>query len=67
LLRRASTRLPGAEALQYLTLIAATDVMYQLDSFTRPLGLEVSAYGLRKLARAYLHHEAGLAKPKRSR
>jgi hypothetical protein len=65
LLRRASTRMPGAEALQYLTLIAATDVMYQLDSFTRPLGLEISANGLRKLARAYLHHEAGQPKPKR--
>jgi hypothetical protein len=62
LLRKASTQLPGAEPLRYLTLIAATDVMYELDRVSKPLGLEISANGLRKLARAYLQHEAAQKK-----
>ncbi len=57
LLRTASKQMPGAEGLRYLTLIAATDLMYELESITAPLGLEISSNGLRKLARAYLAHE----------
>lgn len=57
LLRKASTRFPGAEGLRYLTLIAATDAMYELDTFARPLGLEISSNGLRKLVRSYLQHQ----------
>jgi len=60
LLRNASKQLPGAEGLRYLTLIAATDLMYELEAISKPLGLEISANGLRKLARAYLAHQAGL-------
>ncbi|MGZ4959274.1 MAG: hypothetical protein ACXV7J_08480 [Methylomonas sp.] len=62
LLRNASEQLPGAEGLRYLTLIAATDLMYELESITAPLGLEISSNGLRKLARSYLSHEAGQGK-----
>ena len=58
LLRNASKRLPGAEGLQFLTLITATDLMYEVESITAPLGLEISANGLRKLARSYLAHVA---------
>ncbi len=59
LLRTASNQVPGAEGLRYLTLISATDIMYELESFTAPLGLDVSANGLRKLARSYLSHQTG--------
>jgi len=62
LLRTASKQLPGAEGLRYLTLIAATDLMYELESIGAPLGLEISANGLRKLARSYITHQAGQAK-----
>ncbi|WP_347987101.1 hypothetical protein [Methylomonas sp. AM2-LC] len=58
LLRDASKQLTGTEGLRYLTLISATDLLYELETVTTPLGLEVSANGLRKLARAYLAHLA---------
>ena len=56
LLRTVSKQLPGAEGLRYLTLIAATDLMYELESIGSPFGLEISANGLRKIARSYLSH-----------
>ena len=62
LLRTVSKQLPGAEGLRYLTLIAATDLMYELDAVTAPLGLEISVNGLRKLARSYLAHQNGQPK-----
>lgn len=58
LLRNVSKQFPGTEALRYLTLIAATDLIYQVESVTAPLGLEISSNGLRKLARSYLSHHA---------
>lgn len=62
LLRTASKQLPGAEGLRYLTLIAATDLMYELEAIGAPLGLEISSNGLRKLARSYIAHQAGQPK-----
>ena len=59
LLRTASKQFPGAEGLRYLTLIAATDLMYQLESIGSPFGLEISANGLRKIARSYIKHKNG--------
>ncbi|MGY6277494.1 hypothetical protein [Methylomonas sp. MgM2] len=59
LLRTVSQQLPGAEGLRYLTLIAATDLMYELESIGSPFGLEISANGLRKIARSYINHQAG--------
>ena len=59
LLRTASKQLPGAEGLRYLTLIAATDLMYELESIGSPFGLEISANGLRKIARSYMKHKNG--------
>lgn len=58
LLRAASKQFPGAESLRYLTLIAATDLMYELESIGSPLGLEISSNGLRKIARNYLANKA---------
>jgi hypothetical protein len=43
--------LPEVEGLRYLTFIAATDVMYELENIGAPFGLEVSSDGLRRLAR----------------
>lgn len=58
LLRSASKQFPGTESLRYLTLIAATDLMYELESIGSPLGLELSSNGLRKIARNYLANKS---------
>jgi len=59
LLRSASGHLPGAEGLRYLTLIAATDLIHEVESFGSPLGLDMSSNGLRKAVRSYLKHQSG--------
>jgi hypothetical protein len=64
LLRNASTQLPGNSSLRYVTLIAATDLMYELESIGSPLGLEVSSNGLRKLARSLIAQEFPKGKTK---
>ena len=64
LLRDASTQMPGGQSLRYVTLIAATDLMYELESIGSPLGLEVSSNGLRKLARSLIAHESPKSKGK---
>ncbi len=43
--------LPGMQGLRYLTFIAATDVIYELDNLGAPFGLTISSDGLRSLAR----------------
>lgn len=58
LLRTVSKQLPGAEGLRYLTLIAATDLMHEVETIGSPFGLELSSNGLRKIARSYLNHLA---------
>jgi len=50
-LRRVANEVPGAEGLRYLTFIAATDVLYQIETISGPLGLTVSSDGLRQLGR----------------
>ncbi|MGR9114691.1 MAG: hypothetical protein ACU85E_02915 [Gammaproteobacteria bacterium] len=50
-LRSIAGELPGTEGLRYLTFIAATDVLYELESIGTPLGLEISSEGLRRLGR----------------
>ncbi|MDT4330152.1 hypothetical protein ACQE3E_02865 [Methylomonas sp. MED-D] len=67
LLRLASTQLPGGENLRYVTLVAATDLMYELESIGSPLGLEVSSNGLRKLARSLIAQEFPKTKTKGKR
>ena len=46
------------KALQYVTFIAATDVMYELEKIGAPFGLEISSDGLRNLARIILAKKA---------
>ena len=43
--------LPDIQGLRYLTFIAATDVIYELESIGAPFGLDISSDGLRRLAR----------------
>ena len=50
-LRTLAKQLPEVEGLRYLTFIAATDVIYELENIGAPFGLEVSSDGLRRLAR----------------
>jgi len=50
-LRTLAKQLPEVKALQYLTFIAATDVIYELDAIGAPFGLSISSDGLRNLVR----------------
>jgi hypothetical protein len=49
--RRSSLTLPGAVALRYVSFIAAGDALAALDQAGPDIGLEISADGLRRLAR----------------
>ncbi len=50
-MRTLAKELPEIEGLRYMTFIAATDVIYELENLGAPFGLEISSDGLRKLAR----------------
>lgn len=50
-LRTLAKELPEIQGLRYMTFIAATDVIYELENIGAPFGLEVSSDGLRRLAR----------------
>ena len=50
-LRELSAELTGEGALRYLSFIAATDALQAIDTLGPEVGLEISAHGLRRLAR----------------
>ncbi len=50
-LRHLSTGLPGEAALRYLSFIAAADALQAIDQLGPDSGLDISADGLRRLAR----------------
>lgn len=50
-LRTLAKELPEVEGLRYMTFIAATDVIYELENIGAPFGLEITSDGLRRLAR----------------
>ncbi|MGZ8946592.1 MAG: hypothetical protein ACXW1W_14365, partial [Methylococcaceae bacterium] len=50
-LKTLAKELPEIQGLRYMTFIAATDVIYELENIGAPLGLDISSDGLRKLAR----------------
>jgi len=50
-LRRVSAGLPGEVTLRYLSFIAAADALRTIDELGPDLGLDISADGLRRLAR----------------
>jgi len=53
-LRTIAKELPEIQGLRYLTFIAATDVIYELENIGAPFGLDISSDGLRRLARILL-------------
>lgn len=50
-LKTLARQLPEIQGLRYMTFIAATDVIYELENLGRPFGLEISSEGLRRLGR----------------
>ncbi|UOA10371.1 hypothetical protein [Methylobacter sp. S3L5C] len=50
-LKMLAKELPEIQGLRYMTFIAATDVIYELENIGAPFGLDISSDGLRKLAR----------------
>ncbi|MGZ8926824.1 MAG: hypothetical protein ACXW03_00020 [Methylobacter sp.] len=50
-LKTVANELPAIQGLRYITFIAATDVLYELERLGAPFGLEISSDGLRTLAR----------------
>jgi hypothetical protein len=50
-LKTVAEELPGIQGLRYITFIAATDAIYELERLGAPFGLDISSDGLRRLAR----------------
>ncbi len=50
-LKTLAKELPEIQGLRYMTFIAATDVLYELENIGAPFGLDISSDGLRRLAR----------------
>jgi hypothetical protein len=50
-LRRLGSTLPGEESLRYLSFVTAADALAALDRIGPSAGIEISAQGLRRLAR----------------
>lgn len=50
-LKTLAKQLPEIQGLRYMTFIAATDVIYELENMGAPFGLDISSDGLRRLAR----------------
>ncbi len=62
-LRSVAKDLPEIQGLRYMTFIAATDVIYELENMGAPFGLDISSDGLRRLARLLMagnEQQAGL-------
>ncbi|MEQ1531736.1 MAG: hypothetical protein ABL925_20685 [Methylococcales bacterium] len=50
-LKTVANDVPSIQGLRYITFIAATDVIYELEKFAAPFGLDISSDGLRRLGR----------------
>jgi len=50
-LQQLSKQMPGMDGFNYLGILAATDVLYELENKFAPLGITFTSDGLRKLAR----------------
>lgn len=53
-LKTIAKEVPGTQGLRYITFIAATDMIYELERLGAPFGLDISSDGLRKLARVLI-------------
>jgi len=51
LLRQMETALPGTSAIRYLSFVAAADALKAMDQVSEQIGYEISADGLRRMAR----------------
>ena len=51
ILQQMETTLPGAAALRYLSFVAAADALKAMDQVSEQIGYEISADGLRRMAR----------------
>jgi hypothetical protein len=58
-LRAMDTHLPGSTALRYLAFVAAGDALVAIDKLGPGSGLDISAEGLRRLARMVAPDEQG--------
>jgi len=63
-LRTLAKQLPEVQSLRYMTFIAATDVIYQLETIGAPFGIDISSDGLRRLARILIAGQQEQAKAK---
>jgi hypothetical protein len=63
-LKTIAKELPDIQGLRYITFIAATDVIYELEKLGAPFGLDISSDGLRRLARILI---AGKQQPSTER
>ncbi|GAB6139732.1 hypothetical protein JCM14076_04610 [Methylosoma difficile] len=54
LLSKVSKDLPEIDGLRYLSFIAATDVLYEVENRLAPFGLAISSDGLRRMARTLI-------------
>lgn len=50
-LKQLSQHMPGLDGFNYLSLLAATDVLYEVENKIAPLGITFTSDGLRRLAR----------------
>ncbi|MDP2902624.1 MAG: hypothetical protein Q8N96_05900 [Methylovulum sp.] len=50
-MRNLAKQLPEVQGLRYMTFVAATDVIYQLETIGAPFGIDISSDGLRRLGR----------------
>jgi septal ring-binding cell division protein DamX len=57
-LRELSQELPGEGAIRYLSFIAAIDALRAIDALGPEVGVEISADGLRRLARILAPHSS---------
>lgn len=51
ILQQMKTTLPGTEAIRYLSFVTAADALKAMDQVSEKVGYEISADGLRRLAR----------------
>jgi hypothetical protein len=64
-LKTLAKQLPEIQGLRYMTFIAATDVIYELENIGAPFGLDISSDGLRKLARILIEGKQQHAKARK--
>lgn len=65
-LKSIANDVPGLQGLRYMSFIAATDAIYQLENIGAPFGLEVSSDGLRRLVRVLIAKKQNHGSPEQT-